>query len=147
MHFYLSRLVYLDAVGSVDFTNINHTGLQVLITALNTFWSAIENKNDQFMQDALKFPLKNKFSRNDLQGERRKQNLSELRMNINTLKQGNRYGFIFSAFLCVQAMFLRWNEWSMHVIVVFVTALSLISFLFLHLTVFYLFTTDTWVRW
>ena len=100
MHFYLSRLVYLDAVGSVDFTNINHTGLQVLITALNTFWSAIENKNDQFMQDALKFPLKNKFSRNDLQGERRKQNLSELRMNINTLKQGNRFVAWFQ-FLCV----------------------------------------------
>ena len=90
VHFYLARLVYLDAVGSVDFTNINHAGLQVLITALNNFWGAIENKNDQFMQDALKFPLKNKFTRNDLQGERRKQNLSELRLNINTLKNGNR---------------------------------------------------------
>lgn len=91
VHFYLARLVYLDAVGSVDFTNIDHVGLQVLINALNSFWNAIESKTDQFIQDALKFPLKNKFSRNDLQGERRKQNLAELRTNINTLKAGSRY--------------------------------------------------------
>ena len=91
VHFYMARLVYLDAVGSVDFTNIDHAGLQVLINTMNAFWNAIEHKSDQFMQDALKFPLKNKFSRNELQGERRRQNLSELRMNINALKMGNRY--------------------------------------------------------
>ena len=58
---------------------------------MNAFWHAIECKNDQFLQDGLKFPLKNKFSRNDLQSERRKVNLTNLRNNINTLKTANRY--------------------------------------------------------
>jgi hypothetical protein len=91
VHFYLARLVYLDAVGSVDFMNIDHSGLQNLINGMNSFWNAIESKNDQFVQDALKFPLKNKFSRNELQGERRKTNLAELRTTINALKKSNRY--------------------------------------------------------
>lgn len=91
VHFYLARLVYLDAVGSVDFMNIDHAGLQILINAMNSFWNAIESRNDQFVQDALKFPLKNKFSRNELQGERRKANLAELRTTINNLKKSNRY--------------------------------------------------------
>lgn len=91
VNFYLARILYLDAIGSIDFTNITSNSLQVLINCMNLFWNAIENKNDQFIQDSLKFPLKTKFARSELQTDRRKNNLHELRKNITYMKKTNRF--------------------------------------------------------
>ena len=91
VNFYLARLVYLDAIGSVDFTNIDHRGLQTLVHCMTAFWNAIEAKNDPFVQDALRYPLKTRFSRNELHSERKKENLTVLRNGITQLKKSNRY--------------------------------------------------------
>eukprot|EP01038_Epipyxis_sp_PR26KG_P006877 gene6877-9419_t len=81
--FFLARMVYLDAIGSIDFSSIDLANLQLITSTLNSFWTALESKNDQFFQDSLKYPLKTKFSRNDLQSERRKNNINILRNYIN----------------------------------------------------------------
>ena len=91
IYFYLSRLLYLDGVGSMDFTNITYHSLRVLVDCMNTFWTAIENKTDQFIQDSFAFPLHTKVNRNDIQNERRKANLHNLRSTISELKRSNRY--------------------------------------------------------
>jgi len=91
IYFYLSRLLYLDGVGSMDFTNITYHSLRVLIDCMHTFWTAIENKTDQFIQDSFAFPLHTKVNRNDIQNERRKANLHNLRSTISELKRSNRY--------------------------------------------------------
>jgi hypothetical protein len=95
--FFLSRLIYLDAVGCIDFTSLDHYNLQILIQTIQAFWSAIENNADQFICDSLKYPMKGRYVRNDLHGERRKQNISNLRNSINLRKKAN----IFISFILI----------------------------------------------
>ena len=96
---FFSRLIYLDAVGCIDFTTINQENLQQFIQIAQTFWAAMEHNNDQYIQDSCKYPIKAKFTRNDVQAERRKTNLNRLRADINAKKKGNIYlGFIFIGF-------------------------------------------------
>jgi hypothetical protein len=91
VNFFLARVVYLNAVGCVDFTSIDHASIQILVTSMNSFWSAIESKKDIYIQDCLKYPLKSTFIRSDLQIERQKNNLTKLRNNINEAKKINKY--------------------------------------------------------
>lgn len=91
VNFFLARVVYLNAVGCVDFTSIDHSSIQILVSSMNSFWSAIENKKDNYIQDCLKYPLKSTFIRSDLQIERQKSNLKKLRNNINEAKKVNKY--------------------------------------------------------
>lgn len=99
VRFFFARLIYLDAVGCVEFSTIDQASLEIFIQTAQSFWSAIEHKNDQYIQDSLKFPLKAKFSRNDLHGERRKQNLTNLRNTINTRKKDSTHlGLLFVGF-------------------------------------------------
>lgn len=99
IRFFFSQLIYLDAIGGIDFTTISQDDLQLFIQIAQQFWLAIENKNDQFIQDSLKFPIKTKFTRNEVQSERRKQNLQQLRSTIMLKKERNIYfGFMFIGF-------------------------------------------------
>lgn len=99
IRFFLARLVYLDAVGSIDFKSIEQPSLELFVQTTQQFWSAIENKNDQYIQDSLKFPLKSKFNRNEVQNDRRKLNLNDLRSTITLKKQQKNYiSLIFIGF-------------------------------------------------
>lgn len=95
--FFLSRLIYLDAIGCIDFTSLDHYNLQIIIQTIQAFWSAIENQSDQFIQDSLKYPMKARYIRNDLHTERRKNNLTKLRHDILLKKKAN----IFISFIII----------------------------------------------
>lgn len=89
--FFLSRIIYLDAIGCVNLTSVDMSSLQNLIYNMGLFWSAIEKKNDFFIQESLKYPLKTKFSRNELQLERRKQNVTDLRSHMSNMSKNNLF--------------------------------------------------------
>lgn len=88
---FLGRLAYMDAVGCIDFTNVDHMSVQIIIQALNSFWRAFEEKNDVFVQDSLKFPLKTRHGNTDLQTIRRKENLVEFRAKLDTLSKARKF--------------------------------------------------------
>jgi hypothetical protein len=79
---FLSRLLYLDAVGSIDMTTIDHTSLQMLLTTLGDMWLALERKDDYFMVGALKYPLYTRLSSNPLHMTRKKNNMTDLRDHL-----------------------------------------------------------------
>lgn len=80
---FLSRLLYLDAVGSIDMTTIDHASLQMLLTTLSDMWVALERKDDYFMVGALKYPLYTRLTSNPLHMTRKKNNMNDLREHLN----------------------------------------------------------------
>lgn len=89
----LARLLYLDAVGCIDFTTISHDSLQLLLSSLTDMWTAIEKRDDFFMVGTLKYPLKTRYAANPVRMTRRKSNVSELRENLAA--RGNTYNGMF----------------------------------------------------
>lgn len=81
--FFLSRLLYLEAVGCVDFENVDHAGLHLLVSGLTNFWNSLKRKQDTVFVDALKYPMKTSFSRTELVIARRRENSSVLRHKID----------------------------------------------------------------
>lgn len=99
VRFFFSRMILLDAIGCVNFTTIQQAGLQNVIQTAQFFWSAIDNKNDQVIQDSLKFPLRARYSRNEVHGERRKLALKNFRNDIYVKQKLNMYiSFILIGF-------------------------------------------------
>lgn len=85
LRLFFSRCCYLDAVGCMDFTTVDHASMQLIISSLNSFWKAAEERNDVFLQDGLKFPLKTAQRNTDAQVARRKENLALYRDQVNFL--------------------------------------------------------------
>ena len=79
---FLSRLIYLDAVGCIDFTNLDLAGLHTVLSTLSDLWTAVERKDEFFMVGTLKYPLKTKQGATTLQMNRRKTNMMGLRENL-----------------------------------------------------------------
>ena len=76
---FLSRLVYLGAIGAVDLMHINDTGLQILIMNATQVWTALAKNDDFFLLDSMKLPMKHAPCRNDIHVNRRRHNINMLR--------------------------------------------------------------------
>lgn len=82
---FLARLIYLDAVGCVDFTTMGEAGIQMIVDTLAQMWTAIERKDDFFMIGSLKYPLKTNALRAPTQAStRRKSAVSNFMHSMNT---------------------------------------------------------------
>jgi virulence-associated protein VapD len=79
---FLSRLIYLDALGCIDFTTLDMNGLQSILATLAELWAAVEKKDDFFMVGTLKYPLKTKQGATTVQMNRRKHNMQGLRQSL-----------------------------------------------------------------
>lgn len=91
---FLARLIYLDAVGCVDFTTMGEPGIQMLVDALSQMWTAIERKDDFFMVGSLKYPLKTNAVRGLSQAaNKRKSTTSNFMHSMNT--KGGVYSGIY----------------------------------------------------
>jgi hypothetical protein len=91
---FLARLIYLDAVGCIDFTTLDEPGMQIVVDALSQMWTAIEKKDDFFVIGSLKYPLKTSAIRNNVsQLTRRKSDMSSLLHGINA--KGGVYSGLF----------------------------------------------------
>ncbi|RYH31700.1 hypothetical protein EON65_02065 [archaeon] len=96
---FFSKVVLLDAVGCVDFSTITQSGLQNVIQTAQQCWSVLDSKNDQVIQDFLKYPLKARFSRNELHAERRKNALKSFHNDIYVRQKLHTYvSFILVGF-------------------------------------------------
>lgn len=87
--FFLSRLVFLDAVGCVDFTTIDFAGLQLLSNAMNSMVSSLDKKDEYYLQESLKYPLRGRVTRNDYHTYRRNACVHALREHRMKLMAGN----------------------------------------------------------
>jgi hypothetical protein len=47
---FLSRIVYMDAVGVIEMSAIDQRGLDVFMNVLALFWTALKKKEDVFIQ-------------------------------------------------------------------------------------------------
>jgi hypothetical protein len=88
---FFSRLVYLDAVGCVDFSCLDSHSLQILTSTLSQYWKALETKNDLLFRENLKYPLQTKFGATDAQLQRKKDNLVSLRESIDFATKLRKY--------------------------------------------------------
>ena len=86
---FLSRLVFLDAVGCVDFTSIDFEGLQLLSNAMNSMVSSLDKKDEYYLQESLKYPLKGRVTRNDYHTYRRNACVHALRDYRLKMTAGN----------------------------------------------------------
>ena len=93
---FLARLMYLDGVGCVDFTSMDHSGLQILMGGLNACWSAVQ-REDVSIHDWLKFPFKTRLARTDKQLERSRSGVQSLREHLLRAKKAN----VFTGILVV----------------------------------------------
>ena len=100
---FLARLIYLDAVGCVDFTTMKSTGIQILVDALSEMWTAIERKDDFFMVGNLKYPLKTNALRVKGQKTRRKHAMSNFIHSVNT--KGSVYSGIYLIGMASETMY------------------------------------------
>ena len=87
---FLSRIVYMDAIGVVELSAMDQRGLEVFTNVLTLFFAALNKKQDVFIQDGLKYSFPTRFSRKEAQLQRRKDNLSFLRHHLNNLTTLNR---------------------------------------------------------
>lgn len=82
---FLSRLLLLDAVGCVDFTSIDYNGLQILQNGMNAMYGSIEKKDEYFVEESIKYPLKGRMARSDLQTQRRNDLVADYRSHYKKL--------------------------------------------------------------
>ena len=87
---FLSRLVYMDAIGTVELSCADQRALDTFSNTLTTFIGALEKKQDVFIQDGLKYSFPTRYNRKEAQLQRRKDNLSFLRHHLNNTMKLNR---------------------------------------------------------
>eukprot|EP00981_Chlorochromonas_danica_P009502 scaffold2709_cov163-Ochromonas_danica.AAC.4 len=82
VRYFFAKVILLDAIGCLDFTMIRQDGMQNVVQAAQYFWSMLDSRSDQAVQDALHFPLRARFTRNETHSERRKAALKSFRNDI-----------------------------------------------------------------
>ena len=96
VRFFLARLCILDAVGCVDFANLNHRSIQLLMSGMNQLWSCIDKKDDQFVAEGLRYPImspEDSASTSPVQNGRLKSATMSIRKHL--AGQGKAYTGIF----------------------------------------------------
>ena len=103
---FLSRLVYLDAFGCIDFTALNRDSLQIVLGTLESCFSHLRDQNYQPLQDWLKYPLKRAgVNRTDMQVDRSKTSMQDLRDNIIFMMKHNMYAGIMVVGLASETLY------------------------------------------
>lgn len=77
-----SKLVYLDAIGCVDFTTLDIDSMHITLNSLNEMWTALLKNDEFYFIGNLKYPLKTSFALNSLHTARKNVNLQDLRANM-----------------------------------------------------------------
>ena len=105
VRFFLTRLCVLDAVGCIDFANLDHDDIQMLMGVMTKMWTSIEKKDDQYIAKGLKYPMKlppgNSFT-NAVQNSRQKNTMMKIRQNF--IGQGKSYSGIFVVGLASESL-------------------------------------------
>lgn len=91
---FLSQMIFLDAVGCIDFLTITNASLQLLISNLTQMWAAIEKNDDFYILESLKYPLQHKPGNNDIHIMRRKESINLLRAAFKIKDKGRARLFV-----------------------------------------------------
>jgi len=88
---FMSRLVYLNAFGCIDFTSLNKESLQIVMQGLDSGWRALREQNFSTLQKWLRYPIETSPVQTDAQMNRSKASLTLLREDILFMMKHNVY--------------------------------------------------------